>query len=277
MMSTYLPPVDSLLKLGEPEVFEPEEWQDYARLGLGPEHVQELVRLALDRSMDELDTADPARWAYIHAWRALGQMRAMQAIRPLMRLFSDLRDDEWMFDELPDVYALIGPPAISPLAEYMEDPAQPAAAREMSVECLLRIATKHPEWQGECVEVMTRQLERFAENGPDLNAFLVSALIDLGAKEAAPLIEQAYQAERVSEEICGDWEDVQVGMGLKQAREGPPKTYLHLPLPAGDLRASGAGSSTYARKSEDAKAKAKRKQADKSRKQNRKKKKGKRK
>ena len=62
-------------------------------------------------------------------------------------------------------------------------------------------------------------MEQFTENEPEFNAFLILALVKLGAKEAAPLMEQAFAAERVELIVMGDWEDVQVRLGLKTPEE----------------------------------------------------------
>ena len=63
------------------------------------------------------------------------------------------------------------------------------------------------------------QLERYAAQSPMLNAFLISPLLDLGAKEAAPVMGKAFAAGRVDEDVQGDWEDVQIELGLKGDRE----------------------------------------------------------
>lgn len=39
-------------------------------------------------------------WAPVHAWRALGQLRATEAIEPLITLFHDV-EDEWNNFDLP--------------------------------------------------------------------------------------------------------------------------------------------------------------------------------
>ena len=56
-----------------------------------------------------------------------------------------------------------------------------------------------------------------------MNAFLVEALLELGAQEAAPLIERAFAQGYVDPMVMGDWEDVQVELGLKSAQEVTPK------------------------------------------------------
>ena len=55
------------------------------------------------------------------------------------------------------------------------------------------------------------------------NAFLVSALIDLDVTrpDAVAAMEAAYAADNVDESVCGDWQDVQVELGLLSGRLTP--------------------------------------------------------
>jgi hypothetical protein len=48
---------------------------------------------------------------------------------------------------------------------------------------------------------------------------------DLQAVEAAPLIEQAFNAHKVDEAFMGDWDEVQVYLGLKTREEVPRKQF----------------------------------------------------
>jgi hypothetical protein len=136
------------------------------------------------------------------------------------------------------------------------------------------------------VAVLTRQLELFAEDDSllddddmTLNGFIIWSLIDLKAVESVPVIERSFAADCVDESIAGDWEDVQIHMGLKEAREtSPEQSWIDSALPhwspampsifdddeiVSDLKATKKATS---------KKKAKRKQEEKSRRINRKKK-----
>src|SRR5579864_2999502 len=124
--TTYTSPVDKLLTLGEAEFVLPEKWPDYLELGLGPEHIPELIRMATDRELrnieaEEDEEEDPEFWAPIHAIRALGQLHAEAAIEPLVQLLTVQAGDEWMQEELRFVFGLIGPAAIPALAAYLAD------------------------------------------------------------------------------------------------------------------------------------------------------------
>ncbi len=108
----YQPPVERLLTYGESDRITPNEWPDYRELGIGPEHVSELIQMATDEALNEADPESPEVWAPLHAWRALGQLHAVEAVEPLLELFDRLEDDDWVHEELPAVFGLIGPRAL---------------------------------------------------------------------------------------------------------------------------------------------------------------------
>src|SRR2546421_728730 len=84
----------------------------------------------------------------------------------------------------------LGPEAIPPLTTYLADDSHLDEARITAISCLEKIGTIHPEARTECVAVLSRQLEAYKENDPEVNAFLISSLIDLKALEAASVIER---------------------------------------------------------------------------------------
>ncbi len=269
-MSTanYPPPVDKLLTFGE--CSPSPEWPDYLALGLGPEHVPDLIRMATDEELNQAASDSLEVWAPVHAWRALGQLRAEAAIEPLLSLFRriDENEDDWVDGQLPDVYGMIGPAAIPALTAYLADTSHGLYARISAASSLKHIGEMHPDARAECVAIFARQLEGFAEQDPTLNAFLVAPLLDLKAVEAAPVIERAFAADRVDESVVGDWEDVQIALGLKEQRETPPSHGWIPPLFSRSL--GEPGDLPTHKRSSKTKAKAKRKQEKKSRRKNRK-------
>ena len=219
----YTPPVDKLLTLGEPEPFAPDRWPNYLELGLGPEHIPDLIRMATDheiRSIEpkEGEEEEPEFWAPIHAMRALGQLHAEAAIEPLIELLTVQAEDEWTQEELRYVFGLIGPAAIPALAAYLADTSHEMYPRSYAAHGLEEIGNWHPESRSEVIAALTKQLEAFGENDYELNAFLISNLSHLKAVEALPLIERAFAADRVDEFVIG-LDDVLVEFGLKEREE----------------------------------------------------------
>ncbi len=224
-MSTtpYTPPVDKLLTLGEPQPFAPDRWPNYLELGLGPEYIPDLIRMATDHEIrgiepKEGEEEEPEFWAPIHAVRALGQLHAEAAIEPLIQLLTVQVDDEWMQEELRFVFGLIGPAAIPALAAYLADTSHELYPRGYAAHGLEEIGNWHPESRSEVIAALSKQLESFEENDYELNGFLISGLSRLKAVEALPLIERAFAADRVDEFVIG-LDDVLVELGLKEREE----------------------------------------------------------
>ena len=217
----YPYPVNRLLNLGDPR--DRREWPVYTALGLTNEHIPDLIRMVLDDELNEADGESREVWAPLHAWRALGQLRASAAIEPLLSLLwrIDERDDDWVGEELPRVFSMIGAPAIPALTAYLADSAHGLFARIAAAHGLEWISRRYSAAREQSLAALSAQLERFVENDPTLNGFLISYLIDLKAVEAAPLLEQAFAAGQVDLSVLGDWEDAQILLGLKTKREQP--------------------------------------------------------
>ncbi len=215
----YGPPLDRLLRAGKL----PREGEKgcYAKMGIGREHVPDLIRMATDEALHTGPEGSQIVWAPVHAWRALAEFRAEESIGPLLGLLCriDEENDDWVGEDVPDVLAEIGPAAVGPLALYLGDPAHGEWARVAAAHALALIGEHHPDARDKCASLLCAQLGRFASQSDALNAFLVLYLVDLKAVEAASVMERAFAAGRVDETVDGDWEDAQVALGLKSRRE----------------------------------------------------------
>lgn len=255
--SPYGPPVDQLLTCGEAHSVQPEEWPKYLALGLGPEQIPDLIRMATDEDLNWSDSDSHEVWAPLHAWRALGQLRAEAAVEPLLSLFDTLPDSDWVLEELPEVFGLIGAAALPALAAYLAGVAHDDEARISVIPSIEKIGTRWPEARPACVQLLSEQLEQFADNDQEVNGFLVAGLVELEATEAAPLIERAFASRRVARIVMGDWEDVQVALGLlspealEHRRELmhprlPPSTAGNqIPVPEGSAKETRHRESTH--------------------------------
>jgi hypothetical protein len=222
MLHSYTDPVAKLLTYsGVDERSPKDQWPDYRELGLTEEHIPDLIRMATDLDLHNLRQESPEVWAPLHAWRALAQLRAVEAVNPLVLLFEQLKDDDWLPEELPTVFSMIGPGAIPTLERFLADDGVEEIGRISVPACLVRMAQDHPDDRDTCVGVLVRQLEKFETNGPALNGFLIIGLIDLGATQAIGLIRQAFSENQVDLSILGDVEDAEIEMGLRTNRSTP--------------------------------------------------------
>jgi hypothetical protein len=132
------------------------------------------------------------------------------------------------------------------------------------------VAHEYPERRDEAVAILAKQLEDWAHQSPGLNAFLIAELAELGANEAAPVMEAAFAAGAVDLSVNGDWEDVRIDLGLLDQRITPPTPFSPLDPDAGEPPVTGRVAPAGAHGS--AKARARRKTEKQARKRNRKKK-----
>lgn len=264
MSTFYPPPLDRLLKLGA-EPARRRTWPDYRTLGLEERHVPALVRMATDPELHAAPERDPVVWAPVHACRALGQMEASEAAAPLLALLEQRAEDFWVQEEVPAVLGMIGRAALHGATLLLFDEGKADDLRITAGAIITNVALEHPDHRDEAAAVLAKQLEDWAHQSRELNAFLIAELVALGETAAAPLMQAVYEAGAVAPTDYRDWREVQVALGL-----APPP-----PTPAGmddgweEPRRQG---SRLPPANAAAKAKARRKAEKAARKRNRKKK-----
>ncbi|MBI1176873.1 DUF1186 domain-containing protein [bacterium] len=214
----YPSPLLRLLTLGQPK---PAQTRfDCETFGITHEHVPDLIRMLGDGQLNDAPGDSDWVWGPLYAWRALGELRAEPAIAPLLDLLAriDQNDDDWVGEEVPRILAQIGPSALAPAKDYLANPAHGEWARVAAARSLGMIGQNHPETRDACVITLRTQLAAHADQSGTLNAMLVSALLDLKAVEALPDMESAFAADHVDETVVGDFEDVEIELGVKTTR-----------------------------------------------------------
>jgi hypothetical protein len=271
----YNPPVAQLLALGD---IRGQARQDYLALGLSAAHIPDLVRMAQDDDLHWADSDSAEVWAPIHAWRALGQLGAVEAIEPLVAHLPriDEVEDDWAMEEIPYALAGIGEAAVPALALFLADKRYGLWARVTAASSLGKIGEQHPPAREAAIAALVNGLKDYKTQAEELNGFIISYLVDLKAVEAAPLMEQVFAADKADISVQGDWEDVQIELGLLDKRLTPEPHYVW--LTAAQIRAEERQKAQFkaqmhSRQQAKAKTKAKRKQAKQSRQKQRKKKK----
>lgn len=254
----YLPPVSQLLKLGA-EPARRRVWPDYRLLGLQERHVPALTRMAADPALHAAEERDPAVWAPLHAWRALGQLGAAEAAAPLLALLEREHANDWVHDEIPIVLGMLGAPALPGATVLLFDEGRHEELRTCAARTIAEVGLVHPDRRDEAAAVLTKQLEDWQHQSPLMNGVLIALLVDLGEVEASLLMEAAFAADAVDLEVNGDWEDAQVSLGLIKERLTPTPMFFGPSARTAPARAPK-------------KAKSRRKAEKQSRKRNRKKK-----
>ncbi len=288
MEKSYPSPVDRLLTYGDPR--QQREWPNYLELGLTEAHVPDLIRMATDPDLNWAES-EPVWAAPIHAWRALGQLRAAAAAEPLLDLLllrnskEEYGYDDWSGEELPEVFGMLGPAAIPAAKAYLTQHAgDNDEYPEIAAEALVKIAQNYPDTRAEIVGVLTDQLAKFETNAYETNGWIIANLVDLQAVESAAVIRSAFAADQVDLSINGNWRQVRDALHLDPAIEFPGPEPENKPIPPlfswiGQDRELSAiepsmrpAASTGQPRRKPSNKKAKKKQAKQSRRQNRKRK-----
>ena len=213
----YQPPVSSFLSRGPASKFG--NWPNYVSLGFSREHVAELIRMATDKHLNSAGSDSAEVWAPMHAWRTLGQLRAAEAVEPLLALLAD-SDDDWLHEELPTVIGKIGPVAVEAAKRYLADEDCDEYTRATAAAGLVQVAREHPETCDECAAVITEELGRALRRNQALNGLLVCHLLDLEAKESLSVIETAFRRQQIDNTLV-TWEHVKQEFGSNTSSELP--------------------------------------------------------
>ena len=183
--------------------------------------------MVTDRELLWADQNSEEVWAPAHAWRALGQLRAVEAIKPLIGLFDELSDDDWATDELPEVLALFEEKAIKPLKEYLLDSSNKELARASAASCLEKIGIINPSLKKDCISILEEYLEKSNIDVPTLNGLVIAHLIELEAVDSIGAIRKAFNNGNVDLTVAGDIENVEILLGLRTERETPHPNYFN--------------------------------------------------
>lgn len=222
MENSDLPPaVQKLTTLGD--AWEYQDWVDYRLLGIEEKHIPFLIQIINDHQQfwEKWEEDDPRGFTPVHAWRALGQLRAVEAIPTLISLLREIDDDDndLIQEDLPEVLALIGPAAVPALIDYLNNPENPVWARLAASKSLKKIGLAHPDVYRDVVQAYANILNGYTKNDLTFNGFIILHVAYLRAKETYPLVEQAFKEGWVDPAVMGDWEDFQVEVGLLKKRK----------------------------------------------------------
>ncbi len=226
----YPEPVRQLIEAGLPA----DPWPDYpAQYGLTRAHIPELIRLVEDHDLrwgeppaGFKEGDDLAEWyGQIHAWRALAQLKAEEAIPAVLGILHqvDDYDDDWLGEESYVVFPMFGPAAVAPLAAYLLDASNEDFARIAAGSSLEKMVGAYPDTQADCIAALVAALQRFDQNEESVNGLVIHSLVELKAVEHIALIEQVFKAGKADEMIRGDFEDIQVDLGLLAERQTPKR------------------------------------------------------
>lgn len=206
---TYSDRLKVLLTLGRPEsdiAAQPSDAE--SALDLTADDGPELLAMATDKQL--CMGSEPACYAPVYAWRAIGRLRYTPAARPLVDALDWFarRNDEWALEEVPFVIAQLGPGSIVELKRILPDQRYNEWARTAAAGALSNIAVMNPEARAAVIDALVGQLALARYNAPYLNASVIGSLMDMRAVEAEGAIRRVFENGDADETLCGDVDEV---------------------------------------------------------------------
>ncbi len=193
-----------------------EDVKQLRRVGLRPDErqVRDILRagvvariplLALATDTDQLHEEAPMCYGPIHALRLLGEIPSVDMIEPLLRTlpitrnYADEQLPQLWLSELPQIIARVGAVAVDRLWAIADDEAWGIPARTAALVALGYVSAVAPDTRDEIIAGMRERLA--SSDDPTINAYIVTALGDMGVEDAYSEVMQMYRAGKISQRI----------------------------------------------------------------------------
>lgn len=161
-----------------------------------------LIALAIDT--DLLWEDEPECYAPLHALRLLGEVGTTEMIEPLLGAQQPEPYDQddhlprmWL-EEMPQMLARLGAPAIEPLWALVDNDSYDARARNSAMLALGYITALAPETR---TPIVASLRERLATDDANLRSYVVMALGNLGVSEAYGEVMALYRARAIDTKL----------------------------------------------------------------------------
>lgn len=163
--------------------------------------VADLTRMALDAGLINGWPGDPASWAPYHALQILGRLQAVQSAGKLLALLNIERD--WLSDQLPDVWAQMGPQVEPLLWDYVQDRTRSVEQRSIVLAGLMMLVYAHSERRDSVVAGLIRLLRFSPAEDAEFNGYVIFVLNELNATEAHDVVLEAFEQDKVDATVIG--------------------------------------------------------------------------
>ncbi|MGB6219492.1 UPF0149 family protein [Haloferula sp.] len=192
----------------------------YTKHGFGPEDAEELIEQWMELELEE-EEAEVSDAALMHAWSILAHLGGKDGCQFLIDELevSCSIDDEFFIIRFSDLMQAIGPSAVPLLMAVLKS----GTNREGF---LIEIASTLTDFARQDIErdaVLEAQVEmlRGDPRHRGLKGSIIADLVELTKDRYLPEIRRAFEEKLVDVTINGDFEEVEIKLGLRSERAGP--------------------------------------------------------
>lgn len=188
-------------------------WPDYiSEYNLTAEHIPALIDIITDETHLFCFDGEFAADVVIHAYRALGQLKAAEALPAMIGLYKYEPEDilgNHFTEDLPQAIQMIGASGLPYLKDLLVSTDNGYWGQAIATDMISQIGHEHPDLRADCIEIIATQLQLYRQHDSDFNSDLILALVRMKAVEMSGLVKSVYAADRVNRFAIGDWEDLQ--------------------------------------------------------------------
>ena len=209
---------------------------NYRELGFDEKDIDDLIEIALDEELKFSNSTDEKEMYYpCHAVQILGQLKTLEPFDALLERIDDFVDDDYYTNAVAYYLRKVGLAKIDALYAYFLDREKDIFNRMLIVEALGDIFKQDSSIQKELENVLITYLTSENELDDRLNAFVVFLLIDVSGDKYIELIRHVFEHKPVDVFYDGDLEDIEIRLGLRDARETPKPSLFDFQLESIDM------------------------------------------
>lgn len=197
--ASYPAPINDLLEWGD-DLHRSHRFIDDADFMSWRKHIPALTRMAFDPGLLDGWVTDKTSWAPWHAIHALGALQAWESAPALANLAD--RENDWLSDHLPHIWADMGREVEPSLWMISEDPSASAKRRGLAVNSLYLMTEDNEAMERKVVNGFEKILGNAKTFDPAVNAYVIHFLREMEAVEDAwETVELAFNEQRVDLDI----------------------------------------------------------------------------
>jgi hypothetical protein len=197
--ASYSAPIDELLEWGD-DLHRSHSFMNENEYMHWRKYIPALTRMGLDPALLGGWPSENPSWAPWHAIHALGALQAWESAPALAELAD--RDNDWLSDHLPHIWADMGPEVEPALWMILEDRSASAKQRGLAANSLYLMAEENDATHFKLVRGFDKLLGNVQIYNPTVNAYLIHFLRELDAvDEIFETVELAFEQGRVDLDI----------------------------------------------------------------------------
>ena len=221
--SKYSEKIQPLFELNRDGYIDEKSVNEYTKFNFTKEDIPELIELAMDNRSEEIDyelyqkESDRLYFATIYAVRVLGKLGVVEAIEPLVNKMYLSLDSDFYQEAMIYFLADIGVEAL----DFIENDLLTVAEDKLTLfDGLKKIVKQNPQEHERIEAFLVKYLETTEDNGSHL-AFAISQLVDITRVKYLDMIKNIFETKDVDTMYAGDFEDIEIKLGLKKERVHP--------------------------------------------------------